>query len=236
VVGASAAGLSTAESLRRRGYEGALTVLGAESNLPYDRPPLSKQVLSGTWEPDRTRLRPPAALAASRAEIILRDKAINLDAANRTVETAAGRELSADAAIVATGVRPRAMPGQVNLGGVHVLRTLEDSAALRRDLVRSSRFVVVGEGVLGAEIAAMTRGMGLDVPMAGPQSAPLAAQVSPLVGGLLTSLHFEHGVKLRLGTGVSGFTGEHRRVTGVRLDTGEVLSADVVVVAIGAAP
>ncbi|WP_284742452.1 NAD(P)/FAD-dependent oxidoreductase [Amycolatopsis sp. RTGN1] len=236
VVGASAAGLSTVDTLRRRGYAGEITVLGAETHLPYDRPPLSKQVLSGVWEPDRTWLRPPAALAALGAEIILGDEAISLDAASRTVETAAGRELSADAVVVATGVRPRAMPGQAGLARVHVLRTLEDSASLRRDLVQASRFVVVGEGVLGAEIAATARGMGLDVTMVGPQPTPLTAQVGPLVGDLLTSLHFEHGVKLRLGTGVSGFTGEHGRVTGVRLDTGEVLPADVAVVAIGAAP
>jgi NADPH-dependent 2,4-dienoyl-CoA reductase/sulfur reductase-like enzyme len=236
VVGASAAGLSTVESLRRRGYEGAVTVLGAESHLPYDRPPLSKQVLSGAWDRDRTWLRPPAALAALGAEIILGDEAIGLDVASRTVETAMGRELSADAVVVATGVRPRALPGQASLTGVHVLRTLEDSANLRRDLEQASRFVVVGEGVLGAEIAATARGMGLEVTLAGPLAAPLAAQVGPLVGGLLASVHLERGVDLRLGTGVSGFTGEHGRVAGVRLDTGEVLPADVVVVAIGAVP
>ena len=236
VVGASAAGLSTVEALRRRGHNGPITVLGAEPHLPYDRPPLSKQVLSGAWEPERATLRAQAALSALDAEFILADAAIGLDAATRTVETAAGRELTAEAVVVATGVRPRALPGQRCPAGVHVLRTLEDSAALRRDLMASTRLVVVGEGVLGAEIAATARGMGLEVTVAGPLAAPLAAQVGPLVGGLLATLHLEHGVELRLGTGVSGLTADGGRVSGVRLDTGEVLPAEVVVVAIGAVP
>lgn len=236
VVGASAAGLSTVESLRRKGHAGAVTVLGAESHLPYDRPPLSKQVLSGSWEPDRAQLRPEDALSTLDAEFLLGDPAAGLDPATRTVRTASGRALTADAIVLATGVRPRTLPGQEGLSGIHVLRTLEDSLTLRAELLASSRLVVVGEGVLGAEIAATARGMGLDVTMVGPQPVPMATQVGPLIGGLLAELHTERGVALRLGTGVSGFTGDGGRVTGVRLDTDEVLPADVVVVAIGAIP
>ncbi|MCX2730205.1 FAD-dependent oxidoreductase [Saccharopolyspora sp. NFXS83] len=235
VVGASAAGLSTVEALRRGGHAGPVTVLGAERHLPYDRPPLSKKVLAGEWEPDRARLRPDSALSALDAEFVLADAAVGFDAATRTARTASGRELSADAVVLATGVRPRTLPGADGLDGVHVLRTAEDSMALRADLVAASRLVVVGEGVLGAEIAATARAMGLDVTMAGPQPAPMAGLLGPLVSGRLAALHAERGVELRLGTGVEGVTGEHR-VTGVRLDTGEVLPADVVVVAIGAVP
>jgi NADPH-dependent 2,4-dienoyl-CoA reductase/sulfur reductase-like enzyme len=236
VVGASAAGLSTVESLRRKGYTGKVTVLGAESHLPYDRPPLSKQVLSGAWEPEKARLRPEDALSALDAEFVLADPARGLDPASRTVHTASGRALAADAIVVATGVVPRTLPGQDGLSGIHVLRTLEDSLALREELLASSRLVVVGEGVLGAEIAATARGMGLDVTMAGPQPVPMATQVGPLIGGLLADLHTERGVELRLGAGVGGFTSEGGRVTGVRLGADEVLPADVVVVAIGAIP
>ncbi|MEU4227059.1 FAD-dependent oxidoreductase [Nonomuraea sp. NPDC026600] len=236
VVGASAAGLATAEALRRKGYQGGLTVLGAEPHLPYDRPPLSKQVLSGAWDPERTRLRPQTALSTLDAEFVLGDPAVGLEAAGRTVHTASGRALRADGVVVATGLRPRTLPGQAELAGVHVLRTLDDALALRADLLASSRLVVVGEGVLGAEIAATARGMGLEVTMAGPLPAPLAGQVGPLVAGMLAELHTERGVGLRLGAGVSGLTGHQGRVTGVRLDTGEVLPADVVVVAIGADP
>ncbi|WP_060887901.1 NAD(P)/FAD-dependent oxidoreductase [Streptomyces caniscabiei] len=236
VVGASASGLTTVEALRRKGYEGRITVLGDEPHAPYDRPPLSKQVLSGAWEPGRAALRAEDALAALDAEFALGDPAVALNAGARTVHTESGRELSADAIVIATGVRARHLPGRRDLTGVHVLRTLDDSLALRAELLTAGRLVVVGEGVLGSEIAATARGLGLDVTLAGPLSAPMALQVGPLVSGVLADLHTEHGVKLRLGTGVVGLTSEDGRVTGVRLASDEVLPADVVVVAIGATP
>ncbi|MCT9084832.1 NAD(P)/FAD-dependent oxidoreductase, partial [Streptomyces fulvoviolaceus] len=152
------------------------------------------------------------------------------------VRTESGRELQADAIVIATGVRARRLPGTDGLTGVHVLRTLDDALALRTDLLASSRLVVVGEGVLGSEIAATARTLGLDVTLAGPLAAPMALQVGPLVSGLLGDLHTEQGVRLRLGTGVVGLTDEDGRVAGVQLGTGEVLPADVVVVAIGANP
>ena len=110
VVGASAAGLATAEALRRLGHRGRLTVLGDERHFPYDRPPLSKQVLAGTREPERARLRPEATLAALGADLVLGDAAVDLDPGTRTVHTAAGRVLRADAVVVATGLRPRMLP------------------------------------------------------------------------------------------------------------------------------
>jgi NADPH-dependent 2,4-dienoyl-CoA reductase/sulfur reductase-like enzyme len=236
VVGASAAGLSTAEALRRKGYQGRLTLLDAENHLPYDRPPLSKQVLAGDWDPDRAQLRSPEALIALDAEFVLADPAAGLDMTSRTVHTTSGRELSADAVVVATGVSPRRLPGQEGLAGVHVLRTLEDAVALRADLLTASRLVVVGDGVLGAEIAATARNLGLDVTIAGPQPAPMAGQVGPLVAAMLADLHASRGVHLRLGTGVTGLIGTRGHVTGVRLDTGTVVPTDIVVVAIGADP
>ncbi|WP_329281671.1 NAD(P)/FAD-dependent oxidoreductase [Streptomyces sp. NBC_01451] len=236
VVGACAAGLATAEALRRHGYRGRLTVLGEEPHLPYDRPPLSKQVLSGSWFPDRIQLRPESALKALEAEFILGDPATALEPDTRTVHTASGRLLRADAVVVATGALPRRLPGQDGLTGVHVLRTLNDALALRASLRASSRLVVVGEGVLGCEIAATARTLGVAVTLVGPLSAPMAGQVGPVVAGLLADLHTEHGVHLRLGSGVAELTSRDGRVTGIRLVTGDVLPADTVVVAIGAAP
>lgn len=230
VVGSSAAGIATADALRRNGYAGALTILGAEPHPPYDRPPLSKQVLAGAWQPERAHLRRPDA------ELVLGEPAVALDAPGRTVCTASGRVLCADAVVLATGLRPRTLPGQDGLSGVHVLRTLDDAIALRAGLRTASRLVVVGEGVLAAEIAATATTLGVAVTMAGPQPAPLAAQLGPLAAGLLAQLHTEHGVRLRLGTAVRGLAARHGRVTGVRLDTGEVLPADTVVVAVGAVP
>ncbi|MFH0177653.1 NAD(P)/FAD-dependent oxidoreductase [Streptomyces cacaoi] len=236
VVGASASGLTTVETLRRKGYEGRITVLGDEPHAPYDRPPLSKQVLCGAWEPERAALRTQDVLSALDAEFVLGDPAVALDRATRGVRTESGRELRADAIVIATGVRARRLPGSEDLAGVHVLRTLDDALALRAGLPAGTRLVVVGEGVLGSEIAATARTLGLDVTLTGPLSAPMALQVGPLVSGVLADLHTERGVELRLGNGVVGLTAGGGRVTGVRLATDEVLPADAVVVAIGASP
>lgn len=237
VVGASAAGLSTVETLRNKGYTGAVTVLGAEPHPPYDRPPLSKQVLAGTREPEAAALRSQAALSKLDAEFVLGDAAVGMNVAERTVRTRAGRVLHAETVVAATGARPRTLPGQQEVGGVHVLRTLDDAFALRAQLRTASRLVVVGEGVLGAEIAATARGMGLAVTMAGPQAAPMTTQLGPFNAGRLAELHAAHGVQLRLGTGVDGFTTDSAgHVTGLRMDDGELLRADLVVVAVGAVP
>ncbi|MBP2325980.1 NADPH-dependent 2,4-dienoyl-CoA reductase/sulfur reductase-like enzyme [Kibdelosporangium banguiense] len=236
VVGASAAGLATVEALRRKGFQGSVTVLGAELRMPYDRPPLSKQVLSGTWEPERAQLRQPAHLSTLDAEFVLGEAAVGLDAAERAVHTVSGRVLTAEAIVVATGLRPRTLPGQAGMAGVHVLRTLDDALALRVNLLSCSRVVVVGDGVLGAEIAATACEMGVSVTMAGPQPAPLAMQFGDLAAGMLAELHTERGVDLKLGAAVTGLVERHGRVAGVQLDNGEVLPADVVVVAFGAAP
>ncbi|WP_432888730.1 NAD(P)/FAD-dependent oxidoreductase [Kribbella sp. CA-245084] len=235
VVGASAAGLTTVEALRRKGYREPITVLGAEWHPPYDRPPLSKQFLCGDWDEARTRLRPDTMLSALDAEFVLGDSAVSLDADRKLVRTAAGRSLTADAVVIATGLTPRHLPG-AGLAGVHVLRTLDDAAALRKDLVESDRLVVVGDGVLGAEVAATARKLGLAVTLAGPQATPLEAQLGPTVGGLLGELHRSQGVDLRLGAAVTGLTAVDGRVSGVQLADGDVLPADVVVVALGAAP
>ncbi|MER5426284.1 NAD(P)/FAD-dependent oxidoreductase [Streptosporangium roseum] len=236
IVGASAAGLSTAEALRRNGHQGRLTLLDAEPHLPYDRPPLSKQVLAGAWEPERARLRGQAQLEALGAEFVRGEPAVALDAAERAVITASGRVLRGDAVVLATGLTPCRLPGQAGLAGVHVLRGLDDALALRARLTAGTRLVVVGEGVLGGEIAATARGLGLEVTLAGMGHAVLGDQLGDEIGGLLTRTHAERGVRLRLGAAVDALTGEAGRVTGVRLAGGELLPADAVVVAVGCRP
>ena len=237
VVGASVGGLSVVEALRREGYAGGVTLLGAERHLPYDRPPLSKKVLTGAMEPEKTILRSESAVAQLNAEVILGDPAVRLDLGAREVHTAAGRALRADVIVLATGLEPRRLPGQEKWTGVHVLRTMDEAVALRADLLQHKRLVVVGEGVLGTEIAATARSMGLVVTLAGPQSTPMASQLGPVVSGHLAKLHTEKGVDLRLGVAVRELVGgDDGRVSGVRLENGELLPADMVVVAIGSRP
>ncbi len=156
---------------------------------------------------------------------MLGDPAVHLDAAERAVHTESGRVLKADNIVLATGLRPRTLPGQPTL------RTLDDAVALRDNLLGCSRAVVVGDGVLGAEIAATARQMGVAVTLAGPQRAPMALQLGSLVAEQLADLHSSQGVELRLGAAVTGVDDN-----GVRLETGEVLPADLVVVAFGSAP
>lgn len=236
VVGASAAGLSTAEALRRNGFQGSIVIVGAEGELPYDRPPLSKQILAGSWESERAELRSADHLHELGIDLVLGERAVALDAANRIVHTDSGLAVQAEAVVIATGVRPRTLSVPASLSRVHTLRTLDDALALRARLLTSERLVVVGEGVLGSEIAATATEMGVDVTIVGPLAAPMAGQLGPEIARRLGELHTERGVRLRLGVGVAGFAREGRRVSGVRLDTGEEIPADAVVVAIGSDP
>lgn len=227
VVGASAAGLAAVETLRREGYEETITLVGDETHLPYDRPPLSKQILAGQWEPDRLALRSVADLYALGLDLRLGATASGLDLAGRTLLLADGTQLPYDGLIVATGVRPRRLPGE----GAHVLRTFTDALALRERLARGRRLAVVGAGFLGAEAAAVARGMGAEVTLLEPAPVPLAHAVGEEVGRVLSGAHLDHGVDLRTGVTVAEATGD-----GVRLADGELIEADEVLVAIGSLP
>ena len=227
VVGASAAGLSAAETLRREGHDGEIILLGEESRPPYDRPPLSKQILAGQWEAERLALRPEEHLADLRLDMRLGVEATGLDLSAREVGLADGESVGYDALVIATGVRPRRLPGE----GAHVLRTLGDALALRENLGPGTRLVVVGAGFLGAEAAAVARGLGAEVTMLEPAPVPLAHAVGAEVGAVLAQAHLDHGVDLRTGVGVASVAPD-----GVRLADGELVAADEVLVAIGAQP
>ncbi len=230
VVGASAAGLAAAETLRREGYEGTITLLGEEPHHPYDRPPLSKQILGGQWEADRVALRAPADLDALGLELRLGTAATGLDLAGRTVQLADGARVPYDGLVIATGVRPRRLPGD---GGerAHVLRTLDDALALRDRLGPGRRLVVVGAGFLGAEAAAAARGLGMEVTLLEPAPVPLAPAVGEPVGRMLAEVHHDHGVALRTGVTVTEVADG-----GVRLADGTLVEADEVLVSIGSVP
>ncbi|WIX76695.1 FAD/NAD(P)-binding oxidoreductase [Amycolatopsis carbonis] len=236
VVGAGAAGLTTVDTLRREGFPGRITVVGAEPHRPYDRPPLSKQILSGQWEPDRLALRPDEDFAALDAEWLLGTPAAALDVTGRKVTLADGRVLGYDGLVIATGVSPRRLPVGHDLDGVHVLHTVDDALALRTALGVGTRLVVVGAGFLGCETAAVASELGLEVTLVDPQLAPMTRQLGPDVAALIADLHIRHGVQLRTGTGVVGFAADGGRVTGVDLDDGTRQPADAVMVAIGSRP
>ena len=234
VVGASLAGLRAVEEARALGFGGRLIVVGAEPHLPYDRPPLSKQVLAGEWDADRTALRslPYDDLAV---DWHLGRRAAALNVADRVVLLADGERLGFDACVLATGAVPRTLPETPPLAGIHVLRTLDDCLTLRAELEHGPRVVVVGAGFIGAEVAATCRGRGLDVSMLEALPAPMVRGLGPALGRALGQLHVDHGVDLRLGVGVAGFEGRDR-VEGVVLGDGRVVAADVVVVGIGVRP
>ncbi|MER5216298.1 FAD-dependent oxidoreductase [Streptomyces sp. NPDC002838] len=227
VVGASAAGLAAAETLRREGYDGTLTLVGDEAMPPYDRPPLSKQLLAAEWESDRLALRTSADLAALDLDLRLGVAATGLELTDRTVALADGCEVPYDGVIVATGVRPRRLPGE----GAHVLRTLDDALRLRDRLAPGRRLVVVGAGFLGAEAAAVAWRLGARVTLLEPAPVPLAHAVGTEVGEVLTRAHLDRGVDLRCGVTVTEVT-----EGGVRLADGELVEADEVLVAAGSVP
>ncbi|MFI8527332.1 NAD(P)/FAD-dependent oxidoreductase [Promicromonospora sukumoe] len=227
VVGASAGGLATAEGLRRGGFTGRITLVGAEPHLPYDRPPLSKQVLAGEWEPDRLPLRPQSDVEALGMDLRLGVTATGVDPRARTVALDTGEEVPYDVLVAATGVSPRRLPG----GGGHVLRDLEDALVLRERLRPGRRLAVVGAGFLGAEAAAVARGLGCEVTMVEPAPVPLAHAVGARIGEVLTQVHRERGVDLRTGVGV---TQVHDG--GLELADGTTIEADDVLVAVGSVP
>ncbi|WP_371494461.1 FAD-dependent oxidoreductase [Kitasatospora sp. NBC_00374] len=236
VVGASLAGLSTVRALRAEGYDGSITVIGDERHLPYDRPPLSKSFLRGDLDADALALGSPDEYADLSVRWLLGERAVRLEPATRAVTLAGGREVRADAVVIATGAGPRTIAGAEGLAGVHTLRTLDDAVALRADLRAGlPRVVVVGAGFIGAEVASTAHALGLDVTVVEAAEVPLERALGRDMGLVCSSLHADHGVRLLCGTGVAGLTGEGR-VTGVRLTDGRLLPADVVVVGVGVRP
>ena len=234
VVGASLAGLRAAESLRRLGYGGALVLVGAEKHLPYDRPPLSKELLQGRWEVDRIGLR-RQPYEELEMDLRLGVRATALDLAARELVLGDGVRELFDALVLATGASPRRLRGQPDLPGVHLLRTLDDALALRAALEARPRVLVVGAGFIGAEVAASCRARGLQVTLVEPLPVPLARGLGEAMGRVCAELHRDQGVDLRCGVGVSGFQG-HQRIERVTLSDGSSVEADLVVVGIGAAP
>lgn len=234
IVGASAGGLTAAEALRNEGFAGPITLIGDEVHVPYHRPPLSKQVLTGEWAADRTHLLNATSLAKLDLRLMLGTRASGLDTASHTV-TVANKLIPYDKLIIATGVTARRLEGVPHLSGIHTLRTIDDVTALRADMETARRVVVIGSGVLGSEIASAARKLGLEVVLVGRTRAMRLGQVGDHLSALIEQLHRDNGVDVRLGVAVTDVIGGVR-VEAVALSDGSLVAADVVVVAIGGAP
>ncbi|GAA5050929.1 NADPH-dependent 2,4-dienoyl-CoA reductase/sulfur reductase-like enzyme [Thermocatellispora tengchongensis] len=235
VAGAGLAGLRAAEQLRAAGWAGAITVVGDEPLMPYNRPPLSKEVLAGSAPFESLAFRPRASCADVEWRLGAAVASARLD--RRVVRLDTGEELAADGLVVATGVRPRRLRCPGPLAGRHVVRTMADARTLRARLTRpGARVVVVGAGFIGCEVAATALKLGAaEVTVADPEPLPMLRPLGALLAHALFRRHRERGVRFALGAGVAAFDGEDR-VTGVVLEDGRRLGADVVVEAVGSVP
>jgi 3-phenylpropionate/trans-cinnamate dioxygenase ferredoxin reductase subunit len=235
IVGASLAGYWAAETLRRDGFEGRISLIGDEHHAPYDRPPLSKKYLAGDLDDDRLALTTAERLADLQLDLRLGCSATGLDVAGRTLEVDGAAE-PFDGLVIATGTRCRTLPGTAGLAGVHTLRTRDDAAAIRDALADGARrLVVVGAGFIGAEVASTAIGRGVEVTMVEALEAPFGLVLGVEMGAVMADVHRHHGVDLRTGVGVDEVLGDGR-VAGVRLADGATLDVDLLLVGIGVVP
>jgi 3-phenylpropionate/trans-cinnamate dioxygenase ferredoxin reductase subunit len=250
VVGASLAGLRAVETLRTEGFEGKITLVGDERHLPYDRPPLSKQVLSGKWPPEKAVLADRHRASELLIHEVLGRPAVRLDAGARSIELEGGEVLTADGVVLTCGATPRVLRGTEELtqrDGVFTLRTLDDSLALRAAVTarEGARVVVIGAGFIGAEVASTCAALDCRVTVLEVLDIPLRTILGPMLGAYCASLHGAHGVDLRTGVSVAGVrrttaeaggTGGDPGPLVVELAGGEQVPADVVVVGVGVGP
>ena len=233
IVGGGLAAARTAEQLRRSEYSGRITIVSDEVHLPYDRPPLSKEVLRK--EVDDVALKPREWYDEKDITLRLGSAVTGLDTAEQTVTLADGTVLGYDELVIATGLVPRRIPAFPDLLGIRVLRSFDESMALREHASAAQHAVVIGAGFIGCEVAASLRSLGVDVVLVEPQPTPLASVLGEQIGELVARLHRDEGVDVRLGLGVAEVRGQ-RHVDTVVLTDGAELTADLVVVGIGSRP
>jgi len=233
IVGGGLGALRTAEQLRRAEFGGPITLISDEDHLPYDRPPLSKDVLRA--ETDDVTLKPASFYEENDITVRLGSAATSLDTTAQTVTLASGETVPYDELVIATGLVPKRIPSFPDLEGVRVLRTLDESLALRAHAGSAKNAVVVGAGFIGCEVAASLRALGVDVVLVEPQPTPLASVLGEQIGELVARLHRAEGVDVRCGVGVSQIVGTDH-VEKVVLSDGTELDADVVVVGVGSRP
>jgi 3-phenylpropionate/trans-cinnamate dioxygenase ferredoxin reductase subunit len=238
IVGAALAGATAAKTLREEGFDGRVVLVGLEEHHPYIRPPLSKEFLSGAAERETVFVEKPEWYAEHDVELLTGVRALSVDPIDHLVALDDGSELHYAKLLLATGSHPRRpeLDG-IDLAGVHLLRTLDDSEALRPLLAGGGRRVVtVGSGWIGLEVAATARTLGNDVTVLVRGAVPLAEALGEELGGVFARLHTDNGVDLRTHASAARLLGAGGVVTGVELSDGTVLPADLVVIGVGAAP
>jgi 3-phenylpropionate/trans-cinnamate dioxygenase ferredoxin reductase subunit len=236
IVGAGLAGAKAAEALRDEGFDGRVVLVGAEPELPYERPPLSKEYLRGEAPREKARVHPDGFYEEHAIELRIDTVVERIDPAASTVELNDGERLRYDRLLLATGAEPRRLPVPgADLDGVHYLRDLADADALAARLRDGGRAVVVGAGWIGAEVAASARASGVEVALVERFEVPLEPVLGRDVGRLFAELHRDNGVELHMGAGVEAFEGSGR-VERVRLAGGATLDCDFVVVGVGVVP
>ena len=233
IVGAGVAGARCAETLRAKGYDGKLVLVGDELLPPYERPALSKEFLAGTKPEHELLLRAPSSWAEREIDLRLGQRVMRIDTRHLTATTAVGEEFGWDVLVLATGARPRVLPFAVP-EGVGTLRTVVDARVLREALVPGADLVVVGGGFVGAEVASTAVELGVRVTMLEALATPFECTLGPALGRLLADRYRAHGVDLRVRTGAVGFgSGQDGAVRSVRLTDGTELRCDVALVGIG---
>lgn len=235
IVGASLAGLRAAQALRKRGFGGSITLIGAEPHAPYDRPPLSKQLLSGEWPAEKLFFHAREKHATLELDQRLGVAARALDVRACQVELENSERISYDGLIIATGARTRTLPAAAALGGVFCLRTLDDALAIRAALEQRPRVVILGAGFIGLEVAASCRKLGLSVSVVEPQALPLIGPLGAAAARSVLALHQAHGVAFHLGRTVAAAQGDGR-IERLLLDVGSQLECDLLIVGIGVDP
>jgi 3-phenylpropionate/trans-cinnamate dioxygenase ferredoxin reductase subunit len=235
IVGASLAGLTAAEKLRELGYDDVLRLIGDEDLAPYDRPPLSKEILRGDWGIERTLLRTPDHYRDLAIDLQLKAGASALDLDRRLVTLQSGETVDYDALVIATGASPKRPAFLGGKKGIFYLRSAAESVALRQALSARPRIVVVGAGFIGMEVASAAREMGLDVTLVESQSYPLCRAIGPAFGSRFAEMLEAAGVKTRFGAGVERVQGRGS-VEAVELSDGSRIDADLLLVSVGSAP
>ncbi len=237
IVGASLAGAKAAETLRAEGFAGPLVLIGAEDELPYERPPLSKDYLQGKAERDTIYVHPRPWYADNEVDLRLGAAVTGIDRAAHAVTLADGSRVEYGRLLLTTGSAPRRLPVEgAGLDGVLYLRSVDDSDRLRAAFTSGARIAVIGAGWIGLEAAAAARQAGADVTVLEVADLPLLRVLGPEAAEVFAALHRDHGVDLRFGVQVAAIAGEGGRVSGVRLADGSTVAADAVVVGIGIAP